>query len=352
MPPTTTPATFSIAVIGTGYWGKNYVRALYEMQPQLSLRYVCDANEALLAAMRPRFPGVAFVPDVDVLLADASLSAVVVATPASTHFALARRVLEAGKHVLVEKPMTTLATEADELNAMAAARGLRVMVGFTSCFIAAIAEAQRLMRTEAFGRCYYITSRRTSLGIIRPDVNVAWDLVPHDLAILSFLTGSRPVSISAVGASFVSDKEDAVTVTIRYESGVTATVFASWAEPRKTREVVVVGSGMTIVADDIDVMAPLRVYNKSIAREATSPLPMHEAPADFGLFKTVIKAGDLNIPDLALSEPLKAKLAHFYECCRDASKDCRTSGLLGALVVRMLEAIDTSMKSGGAPVAM
>ena len=344
-----TASPFNIAVIGTGYWGKNYVRALYEMQPQVTLSYVCDANEAVLAAMRPRFPGVRFVPDVEELLAAAALSAIVVATPASTHFALARRALEAGKHVLVEKPMTTLAAEADELNTMAAARGLRVMVGFTSCFIAGIAEAQRLMRSEAFGRCYYITSRRTSLGIIRPDVNVAWDLVPHDLAILSFLTGSRPVSISAVGASFVSDKEDAVTVTIRYESGVTATVFASWAEPRKTREVVVVGSGMTIVADDIDVMAPLRVYHKSISREEAPSLP---APADFGLFKTVIKSGDLNIPELAISEPLKAKLAHFRECCLDASKDCRTSGLLGALVVRMLEAIDISMKAGGAPVAM
>lgn len=345
--PVAAQSSLSIAVVGTGYWGKNYVRSLYELQPFFELRYVCDANEVALSALRQRFPTVKFVTTFSTLLADESLHAIVIATPASSHFVLGKQVLEAGKHLLVEKPMTTTSPEADELNAIAAARGLRVMVGFTSCFIPAVTAAKERLAAPDYGKCYYITSRRTALGIVRPDVNVSWDLVPHDLAVLSYLTGSKPVWLSAVGSSFVSEKEDAVTVTIRYENGVTASVFASWAEPRKTREVVIVGSSMTLAIDDVNVMEPLRVYKKAIDRDMKL-----QSADEYGSFKLITKSGDLVVPELTIVEPLKSKLLHFGECCRDLKKDCIASGALGAVVVKMLEAIDQSMKGNGAPVTL
>jgi predicted dehydrogenase len=235
--------------------------------------------------------------------------------------------------------------ESEELVRLAKEAGVRLMVGFTFLFVPAVMRARQLMREPDFGKCYYVTSRRTNLGPVRRDVNVVWDLVPHDLAMFQSWLGDTPVSVSATGTSFLSDKVDAVSASITYKGGAMANVFASWAEPRKVREFVAVGSGKTLVVDDVDNMAPLKIHHKGVSADDIFP-----SSEEFGSFKLVVKSGSMEVPELAGGEPLKSKLQHFAACILDPALECVASGEIGAAVTKLLWAIDESIKAGGAPV--
>jgi predicted dehydrogenase len=336
-----------IILVGAGYWGKNYARALTELGGVFDLRYIVDLNQALLDDFHAKYPRVACTKDLAAALADPAVSAAVVVTPASTHFAVGSAVLSARKHLLMEKPLTVDPGEADALVKMAADAGVRLMTGFTFLFVPAVMRARDIMRTPEFGVPYYFTSRRSNLGPVRRDVSVVWDLVPHDLAMFAAWVGKPAVSVSATGASFLAEKEDAVNVVVKYEGGAMGTIFASWAEPRKVREFVVVGSGKTLVVDDVDMMAPLKIHHKGVSKDSMFP-----SPDEFGSFKLVVQSGSLEVPELPLGEPLKNKLNHFAACVADPALECIAPGELGAEVTKLLWAIDASLKSGGAPIAL
>ena len=326
-------------LVGTGYWGRHYARILSEC---FDLRWIVDTNAETLAPFQTLYPKSTCTTDLSRALGS-DVDVVCIVTPASTHFALARQCLLAKKHVFVEKPLTIDPEHSAELVRLADASGLRLMTGFTFLFVPAVVRAREML--PDIGRLYYMTSRRTNLGPVRRDVSVVWDLVPHDIAVFCAWDPSPVVSVSAVGSTFLSSKPDAVTSTLQFASGAQGSIFASWAEPRKVRELVLVGSDATIVVDDVDVKAPLTVYRKGLRTANLLP------PADeFGSFKLQTSQGDMELPALPAVEPLRAKLQHLALCVRDPSYACQSDGRLGHRVTQILHAIDRSIANGGAPV--
>lgn len=332
-----------VAVIGSGNWGKNYVRVLHD-HPAWHLKYVHDAQRTSFSELRQRFVDATFVDDMEVLANDASLQAVIIATPAVTHYDIAKKFMLLGKHVLVEKPLCTRSSDAKELVAIAAEKKVTLMVGFIMLFIPSIVKAREFVASKEFGRPLSIYARRTNLGGVRHDVNVSWDLAPHDLSCFLWLLGNKPRSVSAIGSRGLGGAiEDTVFVTLLYDDGLIGNIHLSWTDPRKQRETVVVGTGMRISVDDTNPAFPLQVTKHT--------LPSLAQGLDFGEFQRQIAAGDTIIPYLAPSEPLKNQCGHFAECIREASP-CRASGVLGLEVVQLLEAIDKSIHSGGQAVAL
>ncbi len=331
-----------IAIIGAGYWGLNHVRILTEL-PEARVAIVCDANRDRLDEVRRRFPALLLTTDVDEALAFPGVEAAVVSTPATTHRDLAGRVLTAGKHVLIEKPLTTTAAEADELIALAETNGLILSVGHTFLYNAGVIRLKEYIESNHLGRVYYVYSRRTSLGPIRHDVNALWDLAPHDVSIFNYLLGRSPDWVSAVGAAVLrNSRHDVGFISLSY-GDIVGHIHVSWADPHKVREVVVVGSDKRVVFNDLDPIEPVRVFDKGV----TPVFP--EEPASFGEFQFQLRDGDITSPTVPAVEPLKAVCAHFLDCVRDA-KAPRTGGELGREVVLVMEAIDRSLSLKGTPV--
>ena len=307
-----------ITLLGTGYWGKHYARLLTELA---DLRYIVDLNVDLLAEFQTLYPKSVCTSRLEDALG-ADVDAVCIVTPASTHARLATQALLAKKHVFVEKPLTVSPQDAESLVHLAAQNDRRLMTGFTFLFVPSVCRA----RERVSGQLQYMTSRRTNLGPIRSDVSVVWDLLPHDIAMFLAWAQTPVLSVSAVATSFVSPNPDAVQATLRFEGGLIATVFASWAEPRKVREVVLVGSDSMVVVDDLDAKAPLKVYRPG--------------------------GGPPETPELPAAEPLKTELLHFLDCCADPSVVCISDGALGSKVTSILHAIDQSLAQAGHPVSL
>jgi predicted dehydrogenase len=269
------------------------------------------------------------------------IRAVCIVTPASTHYKLVKQALLAGKHVLVEKPLTICPNEADELVRIANEKQLRLMTGFTFLFVPSVTRSRQIIQDKP----YYITSRRTNMGPIRNDVSVVWDLVPHDIALFVYLTQSPIVTVSAVGSTFLSSRTDAVNITLQFANGTIGSIFASWAEPRKVREFVIVTPTCTLVLDDVDVKAPLTIYHKGVnVNDIQTPTQ------EFGSFKLITKSGSLEVPDLPNAEPLKSELLHFFDCVSNPIIQCVSDGELGAMVTKTLYAIEQSILQQGQPV--
>jgi predicted dehydrogenase len=333
---------FRIGIVGCGYWGINYVRVFNEL-PGATATHACDSRVERLQLVEKRFPGTATCAGLEQLLNGCQLDAVVVATPASTHFELVRSCLEQNKHVLVEKPITTDSAEATLLTDLAKSRNLTLMVGHTFLFNAGIQATKRYLDSGAIGRLYYLHATRTNLGPIRTDVNAVWDLASHDVSIFDYLLGTTPEWVSAVGARVLGNcREDVGFITLGYPHGVVGNVHVSWADPNKVREVVVVGSEMRIVFNDLDAQERVRIFNKGV-----SAVPS-EAES-FGEFRFLLRDGDIVSPVVESSEPLKNQAAHFMACIRDGTP-ARSNGVVAARVVRVMEAIDRSMQEKGAPV--
>ena len=332
-----------VVVVGCGYWGRNYVRVFNEL-PGATLAAICDASPQRLAAIGRSFPGVRLETSLDEALARPDVHAAVVCTPASTHHAVARACLARGVHVLVEKPMTTRTADADDLIGIAEAGGQVLMVGHTFVFNAGVRKMKEYMDRPDFGSVYYLYARRTGLGPIRSDIDAIWDLAPHDLSIFHSLLGTSPVRVAAVGACLLSDaREDVGFITLTYPGGVVALVHVSWADPNKTREVVVVGSQKRIVFNDLDPLERVRVFDKGVCR-------VPKEAETFGEFFQ-LRDGDIVSPLVEPSEPLKTQCTHFLECLRTGNRPI-TDGLAGRGVVAVMEAVDESIRRGGAPVAL
>lgn len=330
-----------IAVVGCGYWGMNYVRIFNELL-ESRLVAVCDEREERLREVAWRFPGVQLCTDVEDIASHPDIDAVIICTEATTHYDVTRQILAAGKHVLVEKPLTTTTADSQELITLAESKSVVLMVGHTFVFNAGIQKVKEYVQTGA-GRVYYLYARRTNLGPIRHDVNALWDLAPHDIAIFNYLLDSTPEWVSAVGGKVLRNcRHDVGFISLGYPGNIIAHIHVSWADPDKAREVVIVKSDRRIVFNDLNGLEQVRVFEKGVST-------VEEEPLNYGEFRFEIRDGDIISPRIKPTEPLKNQCRHFLECVRLGQRPV-SSGVEGRDVVGVLEAVNRSIELKGQQV--
>lgn len=331
-----------VAVIGAGHWGPNLLRNFHDAQ-QSEVVAVVDRDDARLEHVRKRFPDVKTTKDAAEVVDDASVDAVVVATPTITHYDVVKPCLERGKHVLVEKPITVTAETADELCAIADAKGTVLMVGHVFVYNSAVQRVKQYLDDGDLGRVFYVSMVRTNLGPIRMDVNAAWDLASHDISIVNYWLGSEPLRVAAVGHDWINrGVEDAVFATLSYPNDVLVNLHASWLNPRKARDITVVGEKRMLTFDDMNGLEPVRIYDKQVLDQTTRPSYIDS----IGTFRASVRSGDITIPPVTLGEPLKNECMEFLRCIADKARPV-SDGRFGAGVVRALEAMDRSLANEG-----
>jgi predicted dehydrogenase len=331
-----------VALIGFGYWGPNYARVLYEL-PGAQLALVCDRDGGRLEHVRARYPALNVCADAAEAFRRTDIDAVVIATPASTHQSLVRTALEAGRHVLVEKPMALDVKGCEELCGLAERVGRVLMVGYTFLYNAAIRKMKECMGVDQFGRAYYLHATRTNLGPIRQDVNAFWDLAPHDVSIFNYLLDDGPVWASAIASSALrTSRADIGFATLGYANDVIGNIHVSWADPNKVREVVAVGSHRRVVFNDLNDAERVRIFERGVS--------VGEAIAEsYGEFKLLVRDGDIISPRVPPGEPLKNQCTEFVDAIA-AGRQPLTNGRFATGIVRALVAIDASMQRNGAAV--
>lgn len=326
-----------IGVIGYGYWGPNLVRN-FVAQPESTVTMVADLEPTNLRKVRQLFPSVGLTEHASELIESSDVDAVAIATPVSSHFELAKAAIEAGKHVLIEKPITSACQQAQELIALAEQNQVVLMVDHTFVFTGAVRKMRQLIEDGELGELYYFDSERINLGLLQQDVNVLWDLATHDLSILLYLFDESPASVQAIGHRHVnSAQEEMASLNLNYESGFHAHIRVSWLSPVKMRLTLIGGSRKMIVYNDVEPSEKVRVYDKGIV-------------LDFGdeevtAMKPIYRAGDVFIPELDRTEALQAETSHFLDCIRDGQQPL-TGGAEGLAVVKILEAANRSLESG------
>ena len=324
-----------VAVIGAGAWGINHVRA-FARSKGAQLTLVCDISEACRERARALAPQARLGKDLHEALSADDVDAVVLATPAKDHAEHARLALQAGKHVLVEKPLALNAADAQAVVALADARHLTLML-----YHPAVAYLKTMISAGDLGRIFYIYSLRVNLGRVRQDENALWSLAPHDVSMISYLLDDEPESVSARGGTYLQRNiEDVVFVNLKFRSGVSAQIQVSWLDPRKERRLTIVGSQKMVEFDDVHPVEKLRIYDKGVDR----PPPFTE----YAQFLS-IRNGDIHIPQVPMVEPLEVECRHFIECVAERKRPL-TDGASSLRVVRVLEAAERSLESSGAPV--
>ena len=333
---------FKVGIIGCGYWGPNLLRNFNTLSDS-EVIYAADLNQGRLDHMQNLYPHLRTVQDYKEILSDASVDAVAIATPPKAHFAIAMDALDAGKHIFVEKPLAISSAECDAMVAKARAKGLTMMTGHTFVYTAAVNKIKEVIDSGELGDIYYINTTRVNLGIFQDDINVVWDLAPHDVSILNYILDSSPEEISALGHSYIrKDVEDVAFLSFSYPGGIMAHVHVSWLNPNKIRTTTVVGSKKMLVYDDISSLEKIRIYDKGVTVQ-----PHYDT---FGEFQLSYRFGDIFIPKLDDSEPLKVACQHFVDCAK-AGEVPRSSGEDGLKVVRVIEASNESLANHGAPIS-
>jgi len=328
--------------LGLASGGPNLIRNFHNKQTS-EVVWIIDRDATRLKEVHAHFPDVQVAKDPEQAFRDPSVHAVVVATPTSTHYALAKDALERRKHVLVEKPMTTEVKQGLGLLELATKYRLTLMVGHVFVYNPAIRKAKEYLDAGHLGKVYYVSMVRTNLGPIRVDVNAAWDLAAHDLAIANYWLTAEPLSVSALGGTWINEGiEDAVFATLRYPNGVLVNLLASWLNPCKARDITLVGERRVLTFDDTNLNEPLRIYDKQVSDARTSPTYVDS----FVSFRASIRKGDVTVPKVPLGEPLAIQCAHFLECIV-TGKQPLTGGREGIAVVRALEAMQRSIRAGG-----
>jgi predicted dehydrogenase len=322
-----------VAVAGLGYWGPNLARNFAGIEA-CELVYCCDASEAARARVAPMFPQARLVADLGQVLEDPTLDAVALATPVSTHAALARRVLEAGKHCFVEKPLSQSVADA-EMAVEAAARADRIlMVGHLLEYHPGVAKLKELTESGELGdEIFYIYGNRLNLGKIRADENALWSLGAHDVSVLLHLAGQEPTEVVAHGEAYVREGvEDVVFCFMRFPSGLAAHLHLSWLDPHKERRFTVVGSRRMATFDDMELERKLTVYDKGFDQDAR------------GYGEYITRSGDIFSPRIGNAEPLRLECEHFVQCALTGTPP-RSDGASGLRVVRVLEALENSLET-------
>lgn len=325
----------NIGVIGCGYWGPNLIRN-FSVANRSRVTVCSDLDPIRLAHMRELYPHLKTTLDYQEILADEEVSAVAIATPVSTHYKLAMDALRARKHVFVEKPLSQSSEQAIEMASAASERGRVLMVGHTFVYTAAVNKIRELIASGDLGEILYINSTRVNLGVFQPDINVIWDLAPHDISIMNYVLDARPERISAHGQSYIRPGiEDVAFLDLEYPNRIIANIHVSWLDPCKIRRTTVVGSKKMLVYDDVSNLEKIRVYDKGVN------VPPHYD--NFGEFKLSYRFGDILTPRLDEAEPLKVECRHFVDCIENHSRP-RSTAEDGLGVVRVLEAASESMR--------
>jgi predicted dehydrogenase len=331
----------SVGIIGCGYWGPLLVRN-FKGLPNCTLEAVCDVSEERLKHVRGLYPEVKGMTDYELFLKDLPLDAVVIATPVKYHYPLAKACLLAGKHTFIEKPMASSSAECEELIEIAQRKGLVLMIDHTFLYSSPVRKIVEIVEAGDIGDIRYINSRRLNLGLFQKDINVAWDLAPHDISIILHVLGEFPTAVNCQGNAHVTSHiEDVTNMSLSFKHKRFATIQSSWLEPRKIREMTIVGTRRMIVYDDLQTHEKIKVYDVRVER------PPHYDT--FAQFQYSYHYGDSYIPYIRQEEPLKIVCQHFIDCIERGERPL-TGGREGLELVKILEAASISLKAGGAPI--
>jgi predicted dehydrogenase len=333
-----------IGVIGYGYWGPNIVRNFADLAT-CRVVAVSDLDKKRLETVERRYPGTKTYTDVRDMLKDSAVDAVAIATPVSTHFELARAALAAGKHVLVEKPMTATADEAMRLVDAAAKAGRVLMVDHTFVYTSAVRKIRQLIDADELGELYYYDSVRVNLGLFQRDVNVVWDLAVHDLSIIDYVIPKRPRAVSATGHGHIrGSQENIAYLTLFFDGNLIAHIHVNWLAPVKVRKTLIGGGKKMIVYDELDPSEKIKVYDRGVNVQ-------DNGEQAYSKFLIGYRTGDMWAPQLDLSEALKVEASHFIDCITSGGTP-ETGGAAGLQVVRTLEAASRSIKQEGRPIEL
>lgn len=326
-----------VGVVGYGYWGPNIVRNLQTIEGA-RLAALCDKKDKIIKNIRQRFEGVDVVADYRRITESSAIDAVAVTTPVSSHYEIAKSALSHGKHVFIEKPFTANTRQAEELMRLARKKRLQIMVDHTFIFTGAVQKIKELTDRNALGDLYYYDSTRVNLGLFRHDINVIWDLIPHDLSIMDYVVKSRPVAISAQGADhFGSGQENIAYVTVYFNTNTIAHFNVNWLSPVKVRSTLIGGSEKMLVWNDLDADENIKLYDRGVNIRGQE-----------GIYKLLVdyRSGDMWAPKIDHTEALKLELEHFIAGIR-RGRVFINDAEAGVRVVKMLEATDRSLKQNG-----
>jgi predicted dehydrogenase len=332
-----------LGVAGCGYWGPNLIRN-FRALPDCHLKMMCDLNTSRLRHLKTLYPEVEGATDYSHMLNGVGLDAVVIATSVANHYPMAKAALLAGKHTFIEKPMASSVDHCEELVELAKKKGLVLMTGHTFLYSPVVRKIQEIINKGDIGEIRYICARRLNLGLFQKDINVAWDLAPHDLSIIMSIMGEQPISVNCHGSAHVTPGiEDVTAMCLTFAKQRSAIIHSSWLDPRKVREMTIVGSKRMIVYDDLAPLEKIRVFDTRVER------PPHYDT--FGEFQYAYHYGDMYAPYIKQEEPLKTECQHFLDCIKHGTKplSCGTRGLE---LVKILEASSASLRRGGAAVAL
>ena len=322
-----------LGVIGYGYWGPNIVRNFAGHQ-DCKVVAVCDKNPAALARVVGRHPGIRVTTEVDDIVTSPEIDAVAIVTPVSYHYELAKKALENGKHVFVEKPFTATSAQAEELVELAERKNLQIMVDHTFLFTGAVRKIKQLVDDGTLGPLYYYDSTRVNLGLFQHDVNVLWDLAPHDLSIMDYLVGLEPDLVVATGSAHVNCLEDVAHLTVYFPNNILAHISVNWLSPVKVRTTLVGGQKKMLVWNDLDPAEKIRVYDKGA--DVKTELGVHQLLVSY-------RSGDMWAPKVEELEALQLETRYFLDCVKNGMKPFN-DGQAGLRVVRILEAAEQSLK--------
>ncbi len=332
----------TVAVIGVGGWGKNLARNYHEI-PDCRLKYICDLDPEKLARLSQQLPGTNATSDLEAVLDDYEVQAVVIATPGPTHYALCKRALEHGKDVYVEKPFVLQVEHAEDLIEIARRQQRVLMVGHLLEYHPVINQLRELIQNNELGDIYYIYTQRLNLGTVRRDENALWNFAPHDISAILYLLNREPTDVCARGQSYLQrGVEDVVFMTLNFADKSMAHVHVSWLDPHKVRKLIIVGSRKMAVFDDVEGTEKLRIYDKGAAQNA-----------DYNSFAEYVslRFGDVLIPYVKVAEPLRLECQHFLECVRTRQQP-RSDGHDGCRVTKVLDAAQRSLRMNGLPVSL
>jgi len=333
----------NVAVVGCGYWGPNLVRNFVSL-PECRVKVLCDQNHERLAHMQRLYPDVETTTDYDDVVCDRNIDAVIVATPVHLHYPFAKKSLMAGKHTFIEKPMASSAAQCADLVEIAESRQLTLMVGHTFIYSAAVRAIKEIIDSGYLGDVLYISSQRLNLGLFQKDINVAWDLAPHDISIILYLLNQKPTYVNCQGKAHMrAAVEDVTNMSLSFPNGGMAIIHSSWLDPNKVRNMTIVGSKAMIIYDDNEPLEKIKIYDKRVE------VPPHYDT--YAEFHYSYHYGDMRAPYLKQVEPLKVQSQHFLSSINTGSKP-ETSGWDGWQVVQILEKATESLKNSGAKVVI
>jgi predicted dehydrogenase len=328
-----------IGIIGYGYWGPNLVRNFNEIEA-CAIKTLCDKKASKLKELSKKYPAIKTTQDYKDILNDKEIDAVVIATPVSTHYSLAKEALMNGKHVFIEKPIAKSSAEAQELISLADKKKKKILVGHTFLYSPSVMKVKELLDKKEIGDIYYINSSRVNLGLFQPDVSVLWDLGPHDLSIILYWLNDRPVEVYATGSSYIQKNIEEVTfLTLKFKSGIMAHIHMSWLAPAKLRRTTIIGSEKMVIYDDTESVEKVKIYDQGVVKN----------PEDFGQFQLTYRAGDVISPHIDIVEPLRSECMDFINAIRNNTEP-KSDARFGLEVVKIIEAAQQSMQSRGTAV--